>query len=121
MIRIGESEIHPLFRVSRMRKIVALAAMLLSSVVMADDRLSITDLRVVNVDGNSTVQGYARNETDASFGTATIVFKVYDGAGNMVGNAVASGVGLGPGESWKFSAVSGQDFKTAKVTNVQIF
>lgn len=103
-----------------MRKIVALAAMLLSSVVMADDRLTITGLQVVSSDGNQSVQGYARNETDTTFGTATLIFKLYDGSGNMVGNAVTSGVGLGPGESWKFSAVSGLQFKTAKVVGIQI-
>jgi hypothetical protein len=117
---MGKSEAHLKFKVSLMRKFLAVAAMLLSSVAMADNRLSISDIRVVKVDGSQVVQGYARNETSAAFGTTTLIFKVYDGAGNMVGNAVASGMGLGPGESWKFTATSGLDFKTAEVTAVQI-
>lgn len=103
-----------------MRKIVALAAMLLSSMAMADDRLSISELRVVDSGGYQAVQGFARNETNATFGNTTLVFKLYDGAGNMVGNAVANGMGLAPGENWKFLAQAGVTFKTAEVTSVLI-
>ncbi|MDI3274866.1 FxLYD domain-containing protein [Pseudomonas sp. AL03] len=103
-----------------MRKILAIAAMLISAVASADDRLSFTGIKVVNTDGAPAVQGYARNTTNAQFNSVTVVFKLYDRSGNMVGNAIANGMGLGPNESWKFTAPAGVAFDRAEVTSVQI-
>lgn len=103
-----------------MRKILAIGAMLISAAATADDRLSFSDLQVVNVDGNSTVQGLAHNASGNKLNTMTVVFKLYDRSGNMVGNAVAHGMGLGPNENWKFSATGGVPFDRAEVTSVQI-
>ena len=104
-----------------MRKILAIAAMLISAAASADDRLSFSGLKVVNTNGVSVVQGYARNTTNAQLNSMTVVFKLYDRSGNMVGNAIANGMGLGPNENWKFSAQGNVAFDRAEVTSVQIF
>lgn len=104
-----------------MRKIFAIAALLLSSTVMADDRVTISKIRVDAASPLSAVQGMAHNNSNATLANVFVKFKLYDGAGNVVGNTVAHGQDIGPGENWKFSAPATQAFSKAELSSVTIY
>jgi len=102
-----------------MRKIIALTAILLSTVAIAEDRVSVSGLQVTNAAGYPAVQGIAHNNTNATIANVFVKFKLYDSEGNVVGNTIAHGADIGPGENWKFSAPAMVPFSEAKLSSIQ--
>lgn len=105
-----------------MRKIIALAVLFLSTAVIADDRVTVSGLQVGKADaGYPAVLGIAHNNTNATLENVFVKFKLYDSAGNVVGNTVAHGQDIGPGENWKFSAPATQTFEKVTLSDVKIY
>jgi hypothetical protein len=103
-----------------MRKILALAAILLSTVAIAEDRVSVSGLQVTKAAaGYPAVQGIAHNNTNATIANVFVKFKLYDAEGNVVGNTIAHGADIGPGENWKFSAPAMVPFTEVKLSSIQ--
>lgn len=104
-----------------MRKILAVAVLFLSSTVIADDRVTVSDLQVGNAAaGYPAVMGVAHNNTNTTLGNVFVKFKLYDREGNVVGNTIAHGQDIGPGENWKFAAPTTAPFAEAKLSSLQI-
>lgn len=101
-----------------MRKLITVLALLISAQAIAADKLTVTDIRRADPKVANGIQGVAHNETQDTLASMTIVFKLYDSAGNMVGNAYATGQGLGPGENWRFVAPAAIKFYNAEVVQV---
>lgn len=104
-----------------MRKIFVIAALLLSSTVMADNRVTVSNVQVDAARPLSAIQGTAHNNSSATLANVFVRFKLYDGAGNVVGNTVAHGHNIGSGENWKFSAPTVQSFSKAELSSVTIY
>ncbi|MGE7957030.1 FxLYD domain-containing protein [Pseudomonas sp. NPDC089530] len=104
-----------------MRKIFAIAALLLSSIAMADDRVTVSGIQVGAAGSLSAVTGLAHNNSNATLANVFVKFKLYDGAGNIVENTVAHGQDIGPGENWKFSAPAAQAFSRAELSSVTVY
>lgn len=105
-----------------MRKIIALTALLLSTAAIADDRVTVSGLQVGKADaGYPEVSGIAHNNTDVTLANVFVKFKLYDSAGNVVGNTAAHGQDIGPGENWKFSAPATQAFSKATLSDVKVY
>ncbi|WP_186038788.1 FxLYD domain-containing protein [Burkholderia gladioli] len=54
--------------------------------------------------GISNVVGLATKTTNATLHSASIVFNIYDGDGDLLGNTIALASNVAPGDRWKFSA-----------------
>jgi hypothetical protein len=105
-----------------MRKIIALTALILSTTAIADDRVTVSGLQAGMHDlGYPAVFGIAHNNSNETLRSVFVKFKLYDSAGNVVGNTVANGQDIGPGENWKFSAAATQPFSTMKLSEVTIY
>ena len=105
-----------------MRKILAIAALLMSPFVIADDRVTVSDIHAGKApEGFIAVMGMAHNNTNAPLGSVFVKFKLYDAAGNVIGNTVAHGADIGPGENWKFSAPTTAPFAQAKLSSIDIY
>ncbi|WP_186167740.1 FxLYD domain-containing protein [Burkholderia gladioli] len=69
--------------------------------------------------GLPTVNGLATNTTNATLHYAAIVFNVYDGNGDLLGNTIAVASNVSPGDRWKFSAPvpyqTAQSIKAARI------
>ncbi|WP_051066064.1 FxLYD domain-containing protein [Pseudomonas fluorescens] len=105
-----------------MRITVALAALFFCTLAIAEDKVSISGLQVVNASAAySVVQGVAHNNTDTTLTNVFVKFKLYDQQGTVVGNTIAHGADLGPGENWKFSAPATVPFAEAKLSSVQVY
>jgi hypothetical protein len=69
-----------------------------------------------------TINGALRNNTGKQYLYVQITFGVYDAGGSKLGTALANVNNLGPGETWKFSAVyfgtieSGGTYKLDDIT-----
>lgn len=101
-----------------MRKILGLVVALLSSVAMANDKVSVTGLEVANDGAYQTVRGFARNISNERLANVFLQFKLYDREGNMVGNTTGHGQNVEPGETWKFSIPAAQAFDRAQLSQV---
>lgn len=105
-----------------MRKILAIAALLMSTAVIADDRVTLSDIHAGQApEGFTAVMGTAHNNTNAQLGSVFVKFKLYDAAGNVIGNTVAHAADIGPGENWKFSAPTTAPFAQAKLSSIDIY
>ncbi|WP_431081216.1 FxLYD domain-containing protein [Pseudomonas thivervalensis] len=105
-----------------MRTVVALAALFFSTLTIAEDKVSISGLQVAKASaGYSVVQGIAHNNTGATLANVFVKFKLYDQQGTVVGNTIAHGADLGPGENWKFSAPATVPFAEVKLSSVQVY
>lgn len=103
-----------------MRKIFAVAAIFFSAFAVAEDRVSVSSLHVSQVSaGYSVVEGIAHNNTNATLANVFVKFKLYDEGGTVVGNTIAHGADIGPGENWKFSAPATVPFANAKLSSIQ--
>lgn len=104
-----------------MRKILALAALLLSASANADWRVEVSDLHTGKAPaGYPAVMGLARNTTNGTLSNVFVKFKLYDEEGNIVGNTMAAGQDIGPGETWKFVAPTTVPFSEAKLGEVDV-
>lgn len=104
-----------------MRKIIALAAILMSASAIAEDAVTVSDIQVGKApQGYTAVMGVAHNNTKQSLSSVFVKFKLYDASGSVVGNTIASGQDIGPGENWKFSAPTTVPFSEARFSGVQI-
>lgn len=102
-----------------MRKIVALAAILLSTSVLAEDRVTVSNVQVGTApEGYQAVLGLAHNNTNSTLANVFVKFKLYDASGSIVGNTIAHGQDIGPGENWKFSAPTSQPFSRAVLSSI---
>jgi hypothetical protein len=106
----------------QMRKIVAIAALLLASAASADNRVTISDVSVGPAPaGYPAVMGVAHNNTNGTLSAVFVTFNLYDNTGSVVGNATAGGQNIGPGENLKFAAPTSVPFSEAKLTGVQVY
>ncbi|UCR87467.1 FxLYD domain-containing protein [Pseudomonas chlororaphis] len=64
--------------------------------------------------------GVAHNNRNATLANVFVKFKLYDSEGSVVGNTIAHGQDIGPGENWKFSAPATTPFSEAKLSSVQV-
>ncbi|MEN5240318.1 MULTISPECIES: FxLYD domain-containing protein [Pseudomonas] len=104
-----------------MRKILALAALFLSTAASADWRVEVSDLHTGKAPaGYPAVMGLARNTTNGTLSNVFVKFKLYDEDGNIVGNTMAAGQDIGPGETWKFAAPTTVPFNEAKLGEVDV-
>lgn len=101
-----------------MRKIVALIGFFWGAVVMADGRVSVSGLQVGSIEGFSSIQGFARNNSDVTLTNVFVNFNLYNNAGNIIGSTIAHGRNIHPGESWRFSAPTPLVFNAAELTSV---
>jgi hypothetical protein len=105
-----------------MRKILAIAALLMSTFALADDRVTVSGIHAGKApEGFIAVMGTAHNNTNAQLGSVFVKFKLYDAAGNVIGNTVAHAADIGPGENWKFSAPTTAPFAQAKLSSIDIY
>lgn len=105
-----------------MRKILAIAALLMSSLAIADDRVTVSDVHAgMAPEGFNAVLGMAHNNTNAPLSSVFVKFKLYDAAGNVIGNTVAHAADIGPGENWKFSAPTTAPYAQAKLSSIDIY
>ena len=65
--------------------------------------------------------GSAVNTSDKVLSVVTITFNLYDSENNQIGNAVAQGIQIAPGQRWIYNAPAAQSFDHAKVSNVTAF
>ena len=105
-----------------MRKILAIAALLITTAVISEDRVTLSNIHAGTApEGYNAVMGMAHNNTNAPLGSVFVKFKLYDAAGNVIGNTIAHGSDIGPGENWKFSAPTAMPFAQAKLSSVEIY
>jgi hypothetical protein len=57
-------------------------------------------------DYSTTITGTITNNCGRSFSYVEVTFKLFDGAGNVIGTALANQTNLSNGETWKFSAIA---------------
>ena len=63
-------------------------------------------IHVTDVTGH-TILGHVKNVSGRSIKVLSLGFPIYDSDGNMAGEALANlFTGMGPGETWNFSAIS---------------
>ncbi|MBS3183738.1 hypothetical protein JIQ88_01415 [Pseudomonas sp. PCH44] len=104
-----------------MRKILALAALFLSTAANADWRVEVSDVHTGKAPaGYPAVMGLARNTTNGTLPHVFVKFKLYDETGNVVGNTMAAAEDIGPGETWKFAAPTTVPFNEAKLGEVEV-
>lgn len=103
-----------------MKKIFALASILFAASAFAQDKVSVSDLEVVKVNEIPMIQGVATNNTESSVKFVFVKFKLYEGA-MVVGNAIAKGSDIGPGEQWRFQAPVLERFDSFKLSSVDIY
>lgn len=104
-----------------MHKILAVAAIFLSTAANADYRVDISNLHTGTAPaGYPAVMGLARNTTNGTLSNVFVRFKLYDEAGNVVGNSMAHGQDIGPGETFKFAAPTTVPFAEAKLGDVDV-
>ncbi|EPM91285.1 MULTISPECIES: FxLYD domain-containing protein [Pseudomonas] len=104
-----------------MKKVLALAGLLLSATVFANDKVEVQNIQVVNIPGGSSIQGIAHNNTNATLKNIFVNFKLYDKQGNVVGNTLAHGQDIGPGENFKFAADTNKSFAEARLSGVDVY
>ena len=104
-----------------MKKLIAIAALLCAGAVSADDKVAVRDIHVVTAPGGFAVQGIAHNNTDAVIKNMFVNFKLYDEQGNVIGNTLANGQDIGPGENFKFSALTPVRFAEARLSGVDTY
>ncbi|MCE0914712.1 FxLYD domain-containing protein [Pseudomonas sp. NMI760_13] len=104
-----------------MIKVLAFAASLFAFSAVAADKVTVSGLNVSNAAGYPAVEGLARNNTNATLANVFVKFKLYNPAGQVVGNTIAHGQDIGPGETWKFSAPATGSFSRAELSQVQAF
>lgn len=85
--------------------------------------LQISDLQVGRDAGTGVeiVTGVATNTSDAPVKSAFVHFNLYDAQGDLVGNTIANGSDIGPGERWTFKAYTPQQFDHAKLISVDTY
>ena len=52
-----------------------------------------------------TISGYAKNTSNKAMDYVSITFTLYDSFGNVIGTAITNQTGLGPGQTWLYSAI----------------
>jgi hypothetical protein len=67
------------------------------------------------------VTGVATNTTNAPIKSAFVQFNLYDAQDNLVGNTIANGVNIAPGDRWVFKADAAQQFDHAKLMSVDTY
>ncbi|MDN7616972.1 MULTISPECIES: FxLYD domain-containing protein [Burkholderia cepacia complex] len=108
------------------RRVFVAAALVASSAVAfaADGALKLNDdLHVVPNPPlpYGALTGSAVNTSDKVLSVATITFNLYDAGNNQIGNAVAQGVQIAPGQRWIYNAPAAMSFDHAKISNVSAF
>ncbi|WP_282362130.1 FxLYD domain-containing protein [Pseudomonas sp. PS01300] len=104
-----------------MLKMLALAAALFATATLASEKVTVSDLQVTNNGAYPAVEGLALNNTQTTLRNVFVKFKLYNASGQVVGNTIAHGQDIGPGETWKFSAPATQAFTEAQLSQVQAF
>jgi hypothetical protein len=104
-----------------MLKMLALAAALFATTSIATEKVTVSDLQVTNNGAYASVEGLALNNTQTTLRNVFVKFKLYNSSGQIVGNTIAHGQDIGPGETWKFSAPATGEFTEAELSQVQAF
>lgn len=106
-----------------MKKILATAFLLAASSAYAgSNSLQVSALQVgTEPTGVQFVTGVATNTSNAPIKSAFVQFNLYDAQNNLVGNTVANGINIAPGDRWIFKADAAQQFDHAKLTSVDTY
>ncbi len=70
-----------------------------------EDKYTVSS-ELTNNGWSNYVEGSLVNKTDKKYGYIQITFTLYDQDGSNIGTALANAKDLGPGETWKFKAIS---------------
>lgn len=62
------------------------------------------------------VTGVARNVGTAPLRYVSLTFNLLDANNTVVGNTIANGLNIGPGQTWRFSAVTTVNYQTVRLT-----
>lgn len=107
-----------------MKKVLA-TALLLAAAFNAhagNNALQISDLQVsTEPNGIQFVTGAATNTSNAPIKSAFVRFNLYDAQNNLVGNTIANGENIAPGDRWVFKAYAPQPFDHAKFISVDTY
>lgn len=107
-----------------MKKLLATVFSLAATVTAyaGNNGLQISDLEVgVESTGIQAVTGVATNTSNATIKSAFIRFNLYDAQNNIIGNTIADGNDIAPGDHWKFKAQAAQKFDHAKLISVDTY
>ena len=107
-----------------MKKVLATAFLLAAAfgAYAGNNALRISDLHVGSEpSGVSVVTGVATNTSNAPIKSAFVHFNLYDAQNNLVGNAIANGNDIAPGDRWTFKAYAPQPFDHAKFISVDTY
>ena len=107
-----------------MKKILAIALLLAtaSSAYAGGSSLQVSGLQVgAEPTGVQFVTGIATNTSDAPIKSAFVHFNLYDAQNNLVGNTIANGNNIAPGDRWLFKADAAQQFDHAKLVAVDTY
>ncbi|MCW8363540.1 FxLYD domain-containing protein [Pseudomonas aeruginosa] len=103
-----------------MKNLILSAILLTSSLAMANERVEVSDIQVVSNGTYSSITGVAKNISKVPIGNLFVKFKLYRG-GEVVGNTLAHGADIGPGERFRFSAPTTERFDEAKLSAVDVY
>lgn len=98
-----------------------LALTTLGAVAQSNESLEVRSLEVISGAPNSTFTGEARNVAGRTIKDAVISFNLYDGSGNLVGNAETHASNLEPDAVWKFQSTPKVQFSTVKAVDVKAY
>ncbi len=92
----------------------------------ASDKVKTPDLEVIEhtteSDSFSTyIVGKVKNNTDKQFSYAQVEINLYDAEGAQVGSTIDNTNNLEPGGTWKFKAITTEEFATYKIKDVTGF
>lgn len=110
-----------------MKKLIATTLLLLLVAAFnahaGSNALRISDLQVGQdtVTGFPVVTGVATNTSNAAVKSAFVRFNLYDAQNNLIGNTIANGNDIAPGDRWIFKAQSPQPFDHAKLISIDTY
>jgi len=87
---------------------------------------SVPDLQVIDHSSSkdsiaSYIAGTVKNNTNKTYKYVQVEINLYDASGAQVGSTLANANNLEPNGTWKFKAVTMDDFKTYKIKDVSGF
>ncbi|MEN6391068.1 MAG: FxLYD domain-containing protein [Syntrophomonas sp.] len=81
-------------------------------------KLEVIDHSVQKEQYSTYVIGTVKNNTDKQYSYVQVEINLYDTSGAQVGSTLANANNLEPNGSWKFKAVTLEDFATYKIKDV---
>ncbi len=80
--------------------------------------LEITEHSVLQEEYSAYIVGKVKNNTNKQYGYVQVEVNLYDADGDQVGSAMDNTNNLEPGGSWKFKAITLEEFDSYKIKDV---